>query len=178
MDKVLFREEQRFTQVWIWVLLITCFLVGVVPIWYGVYQQVYLGKPFGDHPGSDTGLIIVAIFTTLLMFGILLLFRLSKLITEIREDGIHFRFPPFILKWRMISREEIERYTVGKYSPVGEYGGWGVRYSFRKYGRAYNISGNQGLRLYLKNGKVLLLGTQRSQALSFAMQKMMKETIR
>jgi hypothetical protein len=180
MDKVFFREEQRFTQIWIWLLLIASLFAGVVPLWYGVYQQVYLGKPFGDNPGSDTGLIIVSVFTTLLMFGLLALFRVSKLIMEVREDGIHFRYPPFILKWRMISKDEIERFTVGKYSPVGEYGGWGVRRSFGKYGRAYNVKGNQGLRLYMKNGKVLLLGTQRSQALTFAMQKLMspKETIR
>jgi hypothetical protein len=173
MEKILFKEEQKFTQWWIWLLLIFTFFVSVLPIWYGLYQQVHTGKPWGDNPTSITGLVIIAVFTTVLMFGLLLLFRLTKLCTEIRNDGIYFRFFPFIRKWRAISKEEIEKYTVGKYNPLTEYGGYGVRRSFRKYGRAFNVSGNLGLRLYLKNGKVLLLGTQRTQAISFAMQKMM-----
>jgi hypothetical protein len=173
MEKVLYKEEQRFNQWWIWLLLIFTFAVSVVPICYGLYHQVHTGKPWGDNPASNTGLLIIAIFTTLLMAGLLLLFKATRLCIEIRYDGIYFMYLPFIRKWRSVSKDEIERYTVGKYSPVGEYGGWGVRRSYGKYGRAYNVSGNLGLRLYLKNGKVLLLGTQRAQAISYAMQKMM-----
>jgi hypothetical protein len=173
MEKILFKEEQRFNQWWIWLLLIFSFAVSVIPIWYGLFQQIHTGKPWGDNPASNTGLLIIAIFTTLLMTGILLIFKTTCFYIEIRESGIYFRFPPLARKWRIISKDEIERYTVGKYNPIGEYGGWGVRRSYGKYGRAYNVSGNFGLRLYLKNGKVLLLGTQRTQAISFAMQKMM-----
>jgi hypothetical protein len=44
---------------------------------------------------------------------------------------------------------------------------------FRKYGKAYSVKGNIGLKLILKNGKIILLGSQRAQALSYAMEKMM-----
>ena len=40
-----------------------------------------------------------------------------------------------------------------------------------KYGKAYNVTGNIGLKLFLKNGKIILLGTQRAQAISYAMEK-------
>jgi hypothetical protein len=173
MEKILFKEEQRFTQWWIWLLLIFSFAVSVGPIWYGFFKQISTGVPWGDNPTSDTGLAIIGVLTTLLMVGILFVFKITRLKVEIRDNGIYFRFPPLVRKWRIVSKDEIERYTVGKYSPVGEYGGWGVRRSYGKYGRAYNVSGNLGLRLYLKNGKVLLLGTQRTQAISSAMQKMM-----
>ncbi len=178
MDKILFKEEQRFTQWWLWLLLIFSFAVAVVPLWYGLFRQVSTGVPWGDNPASNSGLLLIAIFTTLLMGGIILLFSFSKLQLEVREDGVHFRFPPFIWKWRKVSRDEIERYTVGKYNPIGEYGGYGVRTSYGKYGKAYNVSGNLGLRLTLRNGKVVLFGTQRKQALEYAMQKLMtgKET--
>ena len=175
MDKILFKEEQRFTQWWLWLLLIFSFAVAVLPLWYGLYRQVSTGIPWGDNPTSNTGLMITAILTTLLMVGILVLFSYSRLLLEVREDGIHFRFPPFVRKWRIIHRDEIERYTLGKYNPVGEYGGYGVRRSFGKYGRAYNVSGNLGLRLFLRNGKVVLFGTQRKQALEYAMQKLMSD---
>jgi hypothetical protein len=175
MEKILFKEEQRFTQWWLWGLLIFAFAVGVVPIWYGLYKQVSTGTPWGDNPTSDAGLVIIAIFTTLLMGGILILLRLTTLYIEIRIDGIYFRFPPFVQKWRSISKEEIEKYTVGKYNPIREYGGYGMRRSFGKYGRAYNVSGNTGVRLFLKNGKIILLGTQRAQAMAYAMQKLIPE---
>ena len=175
MEKILFKEEQRFTQWWLWLLLIFAFAVGVIPIWYGLFQQIQTGKPWGDNPTTDAGLWIIAVFTTFLMTGILLTFKTTRLLTEIRHDGIYFRFPPFIRKWRIVSKDEIEKFTVGKYNPIKEYGGYGVRTSFGKYGRAYNTCGNLGLRVYLKSGKVLLFGTQRTQALSAAMQKMMSE---
>jgi hypothetical protein len=175
MEKILFKEEQRFNQWWIWLLLIFTFAVSVVPIWYGFFKQITTGVPWGDNPTSDTGLAIIGVFTTLLMAGILIIFKTTCLYIEIRDTGIHFRYPPLVRKWRIVSKDEIERYTVGKYSPIGEYGGYGVRRSYGKYGRAYNVSGNLGLRLYLKNGKVILFGTQRTQAISAAMQKMMSD---
>jgi hypothetical protein len=53
---------------------------------------------------------------------------------------------------------------VRKYSPIKEYGGWGFRYGF-KNGKAYNISGNMGLQLILKNGDRILIGTQKPEEL-------------
>jgi hypothetical protein len=173
MEKILFREEQRFSQWWLWLLLIASFGVGVVPLWYGYFNQVSTGIPWGDHPASDAVLLVIAILITLLMGGILLLFSYSRLYLEVREDGIRFRFPPFVWKWKMIRRDEIEKYMVGKYNPIMEYGGYGVRKSYGRYGKAYNVSGNIGIRLTLRNGKVVLFGTQRKQALEYAMQKLM-----
>jgi hypothetical protein len=44
-----------------------------------------------------------------------------------------------------------------------------------KWGRAYNISGNIGLQLYLNNNKKVLFGTQRQQAILHAMDTVMAE---
>lgn len=173
MERTFFKEEQRFGQWWLWLLLIASLGVSVVPLWYGYLTQVSTGIPWGDNPTTDDGLLLIAILVTLLMVGILLLFSFSRLYLEVREDGIHFRFPPFVWKWKKISRDEIEKYTVGKYNPIMEYGGYGVRKSYGRYGKAYNVSGNIGLRLTLRNGKVVLFGTQRKQALEYALQKMM-----
>jgi len=53
----------------------------------------------------------------------------------------------------------LDKVYLRKYSPIGEYGGWGFRYG------AYNIKGSQGLQLKFKNGKMLLIGTQRPEEL-------------
>jgi len=175
MEKVLFKEEQRFNQWWIWLLLLATFAVAVSPLWYGLYMQLSTGEPWGNDPTSNGALAFSAVLVTILTGGLLLLFITLRLQVEIREDGVHFRFLPVIRRWRTISKAEIERYEIGKYKPIAQYGGWGIRYGFRKYGRAYNVAGNIGMKLFLKNKKIILLGTQRSQALSYAMEKLMAE---
>jgi len=42
-------------------------------------------------------------------------------------------------------------------------------------GMSNTVSGNIGLQLYFKNGNKLLVGTQKKQAIEYAMEKMMKE---
>lgn len=46
----------------------------------------------------------------------------------------------------------------------GFVGGWGIRL-WTKYGTVYNVSGNKGLFIKLKNGKTMVIGTQKSQEL-------------
>jgi hypothetical protein len=176
MEKILFKEEQKFTQWWIWLLLLAAFGIAIGPQWYGLFQQVTTGQLWGDNPASNEVLALTASLTTLMMVGILLLVKTVTLQVKIHENGISFRYPPLVRKWRSIARAEIERYEVGKYRPVKRYGGWGIRYGFGKSGKAYTVTGRTGLKLIMKNGKTILLGTQRAQAISYAMGKMMKKS--
>jgi hypothetical protein len=61
---------------------------------------------------------------------------------------------------------------VRKYKPLAEFGGWGLRFGVS--GKAYNISGNKGLQLELTNNKKLLIGTQKPEELSEALNKIGK----
>jgi hypothetical protein len=78
--------------------------------------------------------------------------------TWISDDGIRYRFFPFHLKRHLIPWSDIRQAYVRTYKPIAEYGGWGIRGLFGD--GAYNVKGNIGLQLELKNGKKLLLGTQ------------------
>ena len=44
--KTQFTEKQKFTQWWLWLILIS---IGIIPI-IGIYKQIILGKPFGVIP--------------------------------------------------------------------------------------------------------------------------------
>ncbi len=68
------------------------------------------------------------------------------------------KFIPFHNTPRLIDWNEIEKLEVVKYDPIGDYGGWGIK--SKKGKKAYNVSGDIGLKLYLKNGKNILIGTQ------------------
>lgn len=149
--KTIFSESQRFTQWWVWLIIIGC----GIPFAVGIVQQVFLGKTFGDKPMSNTGLIIGFI----LYVALTVLFFLLKLETSITEQGISFRFFPFVSK--RIPFSEIDSMTVINYGFVG---GWGIRFTM-KYGTVYNIRGNMGLLVKLKKGKTFIIGTQQSDVL-------------
>jgi len=164
-DEILFRENQKFNQWWIWIILLG--VNGL--ICYGIIQQVFLGKPFGDRPASNSGLLLVF---GLILLTVLLFFSL-KLETVITKDGVYVKFFPFYLKFKHYSWDQIQRLYVRKYSPIMEYGGWGIRGFGRN--RALNVSGNMGLQLELKEGRRLLIGTKKAEELSDAILNIRKQ---
>jgi hypothetical protein len=147
----LFREEQRFRQPWLWVLVVASLLLVIATFLIGVVQQLVLGRPWGNNPMSDTGLVVTALLVTALCAGILILYGTMKLVVEVRQKTVHVKFRPFVT-----------------YHPIRDYGGWGIRFSLTGKGRAYNVSGNRGVLLTLSNGKRLMLGSQRAEELASA----------
>jgi hypothetical protein len=171
MNKVLFKEEQQFRQWWqiVFILGSTVSVIGFNI--YALYMQTVKGVQVGNSP-APTVVMIGAIVAMLVSIWV---FFSMKLEVWIEQDGIRYRFFPVIFKNKFISKEEIQRFEIRKYNAVWDYGGWGIRRGFgHKWGRAYIVSGNSGLQFYLKNGKKILFGTQRSQAMMYAMDEMMK----
>lgn len=158
-----FKEKQKFTQWWFWLLIIgiTCLFL------FGLYQQLILKIPFGDNPTSDSTLVLISLIPIL----IIILFLISKLETEINELGVSYKFYPFHLSKKTIPWESIDKAYIRKYNPITEYGGWGFRLGLFGKGRALNMSGNMGLQLELKDGKKLLIGTQKFEELEQLLQK-------
>lgn len=174
MEKSYFKEEQHFSNPWFWAFLIVVFTVSLTPLCVALYSELVLGKPFGENPSSLETMLIMFGVLGIIYFLVILLFRKMKLVTEVRSDGVYYRFPPFILKKRKFGMLEIEKYEIRKYKPILEYGGWGIRAGWGKWGKAFNVWGKIGLQLYLTDGKKVLFGTQRADALLRAMNKMKK----
>ena len=150
--EVLYSEVQKFKQWWLWLILFGINSMFV----YGVIQQVILGNKFGDKPMSNTGLLIFFAFSLVLS----IFFVFLRLESVISPDGIFVRFYPVILKYRFYSWGTVDKAYVRQYKPILEFGGWGLRRSFRGKGKAFNVSGNVGLQLEFVNGDRLLIGTQ------------------
>lgn len=147
MSKVQFEESQRFNQWWL-ILLFIGFFVFIL------YQLIVELSSVNSDPMPYTlSLTILA----------LIAFFLSKVVlnTKIDARGVHIQFWPFYIKSKLFSWSEIESINVIKYNPILDYGGWGYRFNFRGKGIALNVKGNQGIQLRLKNGKKLLIGTQK-----------------
>lgn len=155
---VIFREEQRFTQAWLWILLVGGLglsVASVLPIFIKCQQRPW-----------PPALWLSVAFPVLFMLAILILFASIRMVTEVRSDAIQVSFRPFQGKPKAIPYSEIAEYRSVTYRPIFEYGGWGIRRG--RTGHAYNVSGNQGLLLALKNGRTFLIGSQQPERLKAA----------
>mgnify|MGYP000005578996 CR=1 FL=1 len=88
------------------------------------------------------------------------MFQLLHLKTTIDHSKITIYFFPFTkrtLHWSEILRADIIDY--------GFVFGWGIRLT-HKHGTVYNTKGRIGLALQLKNGKKLIIGTQKRTELA------------
>lgn len=160
--KELFKETQRFTQWWLWALLL-----GVNGLFlYGLLRQILLEQQWGNNPLSTVWLFII--FGT--TFFLTLLFRSFRLETRIKEDGIYVKFFPFHFNYKKYEWTTISKCYITQYSPIREYRGWGIRYGYKR--KAYNVSGNMGLQLEFTNGKKLLIGTNKAEELKEALNTM------
>lgn len=102
-------------------------------------------------------ILTIMIFNTLLALA----FLFGTLKTEYNKEGIIIKFFPFLFKTRVIKWQEVAKAYIREYSPLREFGGWGIRRS--KKGKAYTVQGKLGLQLELRDGKKLLIGTQRPE---------------
>lgn len=89
------------------------------------------------------------------------------------QEGVFVRYFPFQFRYKFYNWNTIRASYVRKYSPVREYGGWGVRVGFNAT-KAYTMSGNIGLQLILQNGKKVLIGTNRPDHLKRVLMKLDK----
>jgi len=158
-----------------YLLVVIIFTIALAPTVVALYSQLILGVPYGEEPSTNESLLVLFIVLMIMFVVTILLFSKMKLVTEVKNEGFLYKYPPFIIKFKLIRKEEIEKYEVRKYGPIREYSGWGIRYSWGKSGRAYNVKGNIGLQLYMVDGKKILFGTQRGDAIRRAMDKMMKD---
>lgn len=147
-----FKEEQRFNQLWIIILIVVSMVVPLV-----IIITSYIKNP-DQYTALEFVFIILLI---LLASGFIFFFKLT---TRIDENGIHYQFFPFHLKLKTILWQDIDKAYVRKYDALSEYGGWGLKggalWNTSK-GVAINVSGDIGIQLERKNGKKLLIGTQK-----------------
>ena len=152
--QVLFEEKQRFPR-WLTILSLILPVLSAVVVYFVIKDKM-------NNPQMWPGIIIG--FIALLLGPALL--ASFKLITQVRPDGLYISLFPFHISFKRFTFDQIKAYYPRKYSPLAEYGGWGIR--FGRSGKAYNVRGNLGLQLEFTNGKKLLIGSKDPDLLSQA----------
>ena len=139
--KYLFEENQKFTQWWLWIILLY-FPTSALFIHNDPINYIYV----------------------LIVCSIPLVFYLFELRVKVDQNGLHYQFFPLHFKSYTIILDEMEKIEAVEYKPISEYGGWGIKYGFK--GKAYNTSGKLGVKIHLKNGTNILFGSQKHKALA------------
>lgn len=150
----IFKEEQRFNQTWIIVLVA---ISTIVPV--AILLHTYI-----DNPKNLSHIELISVISIILIASSIIFF--FKLSTRIDEKGIHYKFFPFQFKLKLIEWQDINKVYVRNYDAITEFGGWGLKGGAlwnKSKGRAINVSGDIGIQIELRNGKKLLLGTQKPE---------------
>lgn len=148
-----FRETQRFNQWWIW-------LVGLFPI--GLVFFEFMGVIFGKEKLPPEAIMAIVLVMILVVSSFVWI-KTMRLETLINHSEISIKYIGLFTK-KKFYWSDIETAEVIKYDPLWEYGGWGIKYGFKR-GWCYNVAGDEGLFLNLKNGKKYLIGTQKASEL-------------
>lgn len=132
-------EVQKFDQKWLWFVLTLSVIAAIL-------CSIFLDKSY--------------IIGVIILIPVILLLLMMRLITNINDQGMTIRYFPIYISEKKIKWDEIENIYVRTYKPVFEFGGWGIRISFRN-GLAFTTKGKYGIQIIFNNGKKLLIGTQK-----------------
>jgi len=150
-----FYEEQRFPQVRMRVTLaLPPIFLTALAVW-----QVGFGHRIGRYPISNGGITILSA----MLWAVYIRLVTVRLSTEIGENEIRVRMKGFHRK-RSIPLDAVRGVKVVTFDPVKDFGGYGIRAT--KSGVAMVARGNHGVRMEMKDGTMVVIGSQRAEALA------------
>ncbi len=158
MAGIHYKESQKVNLSWKWILFIGFYIL----MFWALIQQ------FGEKPDISAITSIIFSLCLLILFNIIII--IMRLETEINEREIRVKYKPFHIKPRIIRWDEVSKFYLRDFKPVREYGGHGIQRRL-KYGKSFTVSGNKGLQLILKDGKRILIGTQKPKELGMVIEK-------
>jgi hypothetical protein len=153
-----FKETQAFRQPLLWIPLIALF-VFVMALQVG----------FTVRSGRTSNLHWLGAFLSGGVFLIVyILLFISRLEVTVSSEGLLARFYPFEMTFRRTGWEDMTSLEAVTISPM-RVGGWGLRLG--PNGKTYIVSGNLAVKIGLKNGKNLVVGTSEPERLLVALKQ-------
>lgn len=173
MPEFLFREIQRHNQLLFRIIIFITALFPLAFFGWTFFVEVIIPYYNKTRPIELNGNILSLSFSILFSVLIFWLWAAARLETFVDGKGITVRYYPFMIKFKEILAEEIDSFRIRKYSPLVEFGGWGIRFSLNGK-RAYNAIGNIGMQLELKDSSSILIGTCKPDEFRKAMEHLFK----
>lgn len=162
MGNRVFNESQSYRGTWVIYLILLVELPTLI---------LMLVLFFSSEEKKEIGIALVFVISVLSL--VLTLILNMKLETRIDDHGIHFRYLPFIRKWRLIPKKFITAAEVISFNPLLDFGGWGMKSN--KTTKLFNITGNHGILIESDESKKILLGTLKAEELKSFLEDWMEE---
>jgi hypothetical protein len=161
MGHLLYEEEQRFSRVtWIWIAMLLLLLAPIVAI------------VSGKEPPSQQEMTSILLSTAFAFIPMTVIIFFSRLQFKIDGEGIHYKFFPAVIKWRMIPKSLIQSFEVSEKRNLIEKIAFGYRRSRLNNSITMNISGSKFARLQLRNGRKLKIGSENPESMERALRKL------
>jgi len=140
-----YTETSKPNRVFVWVL--SGLIVGIPAS--GMVWQFVQRSPSGVHP------MTFVFFWALLWMVVWLLFSI-RLTTSVSPSSVQIRYIPL---WRRtIPTDQIAGCEPIKFLPLLDHGGWGIRWAPGS-GWVYTVGGRTGVRVALRDGRRLVIGS-------------------
>ena len=159
--EILFEEVQQFTKASTRDFL--RILMGIIFVAVIISLILQRGKM------TDFNWLLTILLSILLLFNIIFG---SKLIMQIRTDGVYVRFPPWQPFFSKYYWTNISDIYIRDYEAMKEFFGWGLRIQPRRMG--YIVAGNTGLEIILINGRKVLITTQQPEQVNEVLRQIQK----
>ena len=159
-----YNERSTITDLGLKVLLASSAIMST-----GIMLAVYIQA---DRNGEDTTELLWALALVLVMEVVLFfLIFFSLMIIDGSHEGIQVRYRPFMIRNRVFLWKEVSAWQIRKVSPFGEFGGWGLRRSFRKKKTGLITGGGKALELQLQSGHTWVVSTGNPEMLAMFCRK-------
>jgi len=142
-------EEVTKWHPWVAAIVWSGALAGAILSFRALSDPVQGGGLYAAVMGCS--ILVVVPIAIQVLFG---RFRVRVTRTSLR---LSFGYTPFIK--RIVEFEDVEAMASIRYSPLREFGGWGIRSSIRGGKRAWTIRGNRALVLTLSSGIRMYVGS-------------------
>ncbi|MFC1687073.1 hypothetical protein ACFL0L_00655 [Patescibacteria group bacterium] len=152
-------SEKQYIRIW-WIRI----LVGIIALgmWVGFVIQIFFHIPFGNNPAPDW-----AMYPMTLLIGAVFpwFFFNTHLKIQVSGKQLNMRYFPFVNK--VYTHVDIAQATPTTFRPIREHGGWGIKYSINGVW-IYTAYGNAGVEILFRDGKKIIIGSQRPDELASA----------
>lgn len=157
-DARLVHQETQPFAAWVWIVIAACLLPGVA---------IAVAMAASSVPSARSSLAIVLIVDALLI--LILATFMAGVRVRVYDDEIVARLGMWPWPFRA-SVSDVLWCRATAYSPLRDFGGWGMRTSFRRNGmRALNGRGNRGVALEVAGGRRVLIGSDDPERLTDAL---------
>ncbi|MDX1953951.1 MAG: hypothetical protein SFU20_00360 [Chitinophagaceae bacterium] len=142
---IVFKETQRFSQTWFWLLLISPIVMSI-----GI---TILALSTDDKKEAWFVVPFVLILNLCILYG----FYITRLELIVTDWAVYYRWRPFSRKYRQVSRYDIKEARIRK-SPFLQIGSKRMVFG---YGHVQHTGTKEGVQFVLHSGKKIFIGSEK-----------------